>query len=156
MDFIIMNNLTVSPGKFSEIKLFKFRSGAKAQSQKLYLAFLIAMGIAVAKMSDAHAQVLLEANVIKQSIEGNTAELIGQQNSSFVFYAPDGTMRMLNRALGPDEGVWRVSSEGDFCGKWKKLRNNVEACAPMIDIGGGIYQWGNVKLRILLGNPKGL
>lgn len=104
----------------------------------------------------AHAQTVLSADVIKQSFAGNTAEFVGQSNIVFVFWATDGTQRMRNQALGPDSGVWRITPEGEFCGKWTKLRNGVEACAPVIELGGGLYQWGNAKYRILLGNPKGL
>ena len=60
------------------------------------------------------------------------------------------------KALGLDNGAWRVTPEGEFCGKWTKLRNGAESCAPVVDLGGGTYQWGNSKFRILSGNPRSL
>lgn len=114
------------------------------------------VGVVLAATSAAHAQAVLSADVIKQSFAGNTAEMVGQSNVVHVFWASDGAQRMQNQALGPDSGVWRITPEGDFCGKWTRLRNGVEACAPVIDLGGGLYQWGNSKFRLLLGNPKGL
>ena len=120
-------------------------------------ARMIAMlGMLLASTPPAHAQVVLSADVIKQSFAGNTAEFVGQSNITFVYWATDGTQRMQNRALGPDNGVWRITPEGEFCGKWAKLRNGAEACAPVIDLGGGLYQWGTAKYKILLGNPKEL
>jgi len=119
-------------------------------------ALRVLIGVLLAVIPTVYAQVVLSAEVIKQSFAGNTAEVINQSNSAFVFYAPDGAMRMLNQALWRDSGVWRVTPEGDLCGKWTKLRDGREVCAPLIDIGGGLYQWGNSKLRILLGNPKAL
>ena len=117
---------------------------------------LAAVGIILATTLAAHAQAVLSADVIKQSFAGNTAEMIGQSNIVHVFWATDGAQRMQNQALGPDIGVWRITPQGEFCGKWAKLRNGAEACAPVIDLGGGVYQWGNSKFRVLLGNPKGL
>ncbi len=106
--------------------------------------------------SAAHAQAVLNADVVKQSFAGNTAEMVGQSNIVYVFWASDGSQRMHNANLGPDNGVWRITPEGEFCGKWTKLRKGAEACAPVIELGGGLYQWGNSKFRVLLGNPKGL
>jgi hypothetical protein len=117
---------------------------------------LAAVVIMLATTPAAHAQAVLSADVVKQSFTGNTAEFVGQSNIVFVYWAPDGTQRMQNKALGPDTGTWRVTPDGEFCGKWVKLRNGAEVCAPVIDVGGGLYQWGNSKFRILLGNPKGL
>jgi hypothetical protein len=117
---------------------------------------LAAVLILLASTPAAHAQAVLSADVIKQSFAGNTAEFVGQSNVLFVFWETDGTQRMQNQALGPDTGVWRITPEGEFCGKWTKLRKGAESCAPVIDLGGGLYQWGNAKYRILLGNPKGL
>lgn len=114
------------------------------------------VGVVLAATSAAHAQAVLSADVIKQSFAGNTAEMVGQSNVVHVFWASDGAQRMQNQALGADSGVWRITPEGDFCGKWTRLRNGAEACAPVIDLGGGLYQWGNSKFRLLLGNPKGL
>jgi len=102
----------------------------------------------------AHAQSVLDADVVKQSFAGNTAEMLDQ--GTVVFWDTDGSQRMSNPKLGMDRGEWRISPEGEFCGKWKKLRNGQEACAPVIDLGGGVYQWGNSKFRVLLGNAKGL
>ena len=115
-----------------------------------------AAGIALATIAAAHAQSILSAEVIRQSFAGNTAEFVGQRNAVAVFWDIDGSQRMENRALGPDRGEWRVTPEGEFCGKWKKLRQGAESCAPVLDLGGGIYQWGSAKFRVLLGNPKGL
>ena len=115
-----------------------------------------ATGIALATMPAAHAQAVLSAEVVKQSFAGNTAEFVGQQNAVAVFWDVDGSQRMQNKALGPDRGEWRVTSDGEFCGKWTKLRQGAESCAPVLDLGGGTYQWGSAKFKILLGNPKGL
>jgi len=104
----------------------------------------------------AHAETVLGAEVIRQSFAGNTAEFVGQANALYVYWAPDGTQRLQDPAAGPDAGTWRITPEGEFCGKWARLRNGAEACAPVLDLGGGVYQWGNAKFRILLGNPKGL
>jgi hypothetical protein len=117
---------------------------------------LATVGIILATTPAAYAQAVLSADVIKQSFAGNTAEFVGRSNTLFVFWAPDGTQRMQNQASGPDSGIWRITPEGDFCGKWTKLRNGSETCAPVLDLGGGLYQWGNSKFRILLGNPKEL
>ena len=114
-----------------------------------------ALAIVAATTSPAFAQSVLSADVIKQSFSGNTAEVAGQSGAIFVFYAPDGTQRMQNSG-GLDTGSWRITAEGEFCGKWTKLRSGAEACAPVIDLGGGNYQWGNSKFRLLLGNPKNL
>jgi hypothetical protein len=115
-----------------------------------------AICVILAMLPTALAQTVLSADVIKQSFAGNTAEIVGQSNTVFVFYAPDGTQRMLHQASGRDSGTWRITPEGEFCGKWVKLRNGAEVCAPVIDLGGGQYQWGNSKFRLLLGNPKDL
>lgn len=104
----------------------------------------------------ALAQAVLSADVIRQSFAGNTAEIAAQSGVIYVFYAPDGAQRMQNAALALDTGSWRITPEGEFCGKWTKLRNGAEVCAPVIDLGGGNYQWGTAKFRLLLGNPKGL
>ena len=117
---------------------------------------LAVAGILLVTTPAAHAQAVLSADVIKQSFAGNTAEMVGQANAVYVFWAPDGAQRMQNQNPGLDSGVWRVTPEGEFCGKWTRLRNGVEVCAPVIDLGGGLYQWGNSKFRVLLGNPKGL
>jgi opacity protein-like surface antigen len=103
----------------------------------------------------AHAQAVVPAEVIKQSFAGNTGEIAGARGTLYVYWAPDGTQRMLNQDFR-DSGWWRVTPEGEFCGKWSKLRGGAEVCAPVIDIGGGVYQWGDAKYRILLGNAKGL
>ena len=103
----------------------------------------------------AFAQSVLSADVIRQSFAGNTAEFVDQSNT-FVFWEADGTQRMQNQRLGADRGTWRITPEGEFCGTWTNLRLGAEACAPVIDLGGGVYQWGNAKFRILLGNPKNL
>lgn len=114
------------------------------------------MGLVLGAMPGANAQAVLGADVIKQSFAGNTSELLGQANNLGVFYDTDGTQRMRTKSRGLESGTWRVTPEGEFCGKWAKLRNGVEACAPVIDLGGGVYQWGDTKFRILLGNPNGL
>ena len=114
-----------------------------------------AVGAILAMMGAVHAQTALSADVIKQSFAGNTGEIAGPSTTIFVFWAADGTQRMQSQG-GPDSGVWRITPDGDFCGKWTRLRNGAEVCAPVIDLGGGSYQWGNSKFRILLGNPKGL
>jgi len=110
----------------------------------------------LATLPPAFAEGVLSAEVIKQSFAGNTAEMVGQSNTVFVYYLPDGTQRMQSQALGQDSGTWRITPEGEFCGKWVKLRGGAEACAPVIDLGGGLYQCGNTKFRLVLGNPKGL
>jgi hypothetical protein len=115
-----------------------------------------AFGFLLTAAPMAHAETVLAAEVIRQSFAGNTAEFVGQANSLYVLWATDGTQRMHNPAAGPDTGAWRITPEGEFCGKWTRLRNGAEACAPVLDLGGGVYQWGNSKFRILLGNPKGL
>jgi len=116
----------------------------------------VAIAVIILSMTgSADAQVPLSADVIKQSFAGNTGEMEGQ-STIFVFWAADGTQRMLNPRSGTDSGAWRITPDGDFCGKWTKLRNGAEVCAPVVDLGGGYYQWGNTKFRILLGNPKGL
>jgi hypothetical protein len=117
---------------------------------------LAVVGIIVAMTSTTRGQAVLSGDVIKQSFTGNTAEFVGQSNAIFVYWVADGTQRMQNQASGLDSGVWRITPDGDFCGKWTKLRNGAEACAPVLDLGGGLYQWGNSKFRLLLGNPKGL
>jgi hypothetical protein len=117
---------------------------------------LATIGIAMAMHTAVRAETVLSAEVIHQSFGGNTAEMLGQTNTVFVHWAADGTQRMHNQRLGPDSGTWRVTPEGEFCGKWTKLRNGAESCAPVIDLGGGTYQWGNSKFRLLPGNPKGL
>jgi len=150
------NNRTDAAAMIPVQRYCRLESMTGERSRDLRVISLVALGILLAVTSGAQAQGVLSADVIKQSLAGNTAEVINQSNSTFVFYAPDGAMRMLNQFLGSDQGVWRVTPEGDFCGKWTKLRDGREACAPLIDIGGGLYQWGNSKLRILLGNPKGL
>lgn len=104
----------------------------------------------------ASAQSVLAADVIRQSFAGNTGEVGDAPNIVYVYWAVDGTQRMQNPRSGPDQGKWRITPEGDFCGVWVKARNGAEACAPVIDLGGGQYQWGNAKFRILLGNAKGL
>jgi hypothetical protein len=104
----------------------------------------------------ASAQTVLAADVIRQSFAGNTGEIGDAPNIVYVHWAADGTQRMLNPRSGPDQGKWRITPEGDFCGVWTKARGGAEACAPIVDLGGGQYQWGNAKFRILLGNPKGL
>src|SRR5688572_24761192 len=112
--------------------------------------------ISLTTITTAHAQAVLGAEVIRQSFAGNTAEFVGQANALAVFWDVDGSQRMENKALGPDRGVWRITADGEFCGKWQKLRQGAESCAPVLDLGGGVYQWGNAKFRVLLGNPKGL
>jgi hypothetical protein len=129
------------------------KPGAMLRTGTRMLAAIVL--IVLATTPAALAQAVLSADVIKQSFGGNTAEIVGQSNTIFVFYSPDGTQRMQNQA-GQDNGTWRISPEGEFCGKWVKLRNGAEVCAPVIDLGGGLYQWGNSKFRLLLGNPKGL
>lgn len=117
---------------------------------------LATIGVAMAIHPSARAETVLSAEIIRQSFGGNTAEMIGQTNVVFVHWAADGTQRMQNQAFGRDSGTWRVTPEGEFCGKWTKLRSGAESCAPVVDLGGGTYQWGNSKFRIHLGNPKGL
>jgi hypothetical protein len=119
------------------------------------MRLLAAMAIMTAAISPVLAQSVLTADVIRQSFSGNTAEVAGQSGVVFVFYAPDGTQRMQNPG-GSDTGSWRITAEGEFCGKWARLRSGAEACAPVIDLGGGNYQWGNAKFRLVLGNPKNL
>jgi hypothetical protein len=102
------------------------------------------------------AQTVLAGDVIRQSFAGNTGEIGDAPNIVWVYWAADGTQRMQNPRSGPDTGTWRITPEGDFCGKWTKARNGAEVCAPIIDLGGGQYQWGNSRFRILLGNPKSL
>lgn len=116
-------------------------------------AIAIVAGLSTALV--VQAQTVLSAEVIKQSFAGNTGEIVGSQNSTFVYWAPDGSQRMQN-ARGADTGNWRITAEGDFCGKWVRLRNGAEACFPVIDTGGSTYQWGDTRFRVLLGNPKGL
>jgi hypothetical protein len=123
---------------------------------RVMLRILALTGIVVATLDSARAQAVLGADVIRQSFGGHTAEMIGQANAVFVHWAADGTQRMQNQRLGSDTGTWRVTPEGEFCGKWTKLRSGAESCAPVLDLGGGTYQWGNSKFRILPGNPKGL
>jgi len=119
-------------------------------------ARMVAVGAVVLAFNSAvHAQGVLSADVIKQSFAGNTAEFVGPVNALAVFWAADGTQKMQTKS-STDSGTWRITPEGDFCGKWTKLRNGAESCAPVIDVGGGVFQWGNAKFRILLGNPKGL
>jgi hypothetical protein len=117
---------------------------------------LVAIAILAAASCTAHAQSVLGADVLKQSFPGNTAEFVEQSNAVAVFWDQDGTQRMQNQRLGPDRGEWRITPEGEFCGNWTKLRKGAETCAPVIDLGGGLFQWGNSKFRVLLGNPKGL
>lgn len=117
---------------------------------------LVAASLFIAYMSTANAQGVLKAEVIRQSFAGNTGEISGQSGSTFVFWAEDGSQRMQKKDFDRDVGVWRITPEGEFCGTWKKNRNGIESCAPVIDLGGGNYQWGNAKFRILLGNPKAL
>lgn len=114
------------------------------------------LGVVLATSGVAHAETVLTADVIKQSFAGNTGEIAGQSSTIFVYWAPDGAQRMQGQGGAPDSGVWRVTADGEFCGKWTRLRNGAEVCAPVLDLGGGSYQWGNSKFRILLGNPKGL
>lgn len=114
---------------------------------------IVIAGMSIALV--AQAQTVLSAEVIKQSFAGNTGEIVGSQNNTFVYWAPDGSQRM-QRARGADTGSWRITPEGDFCGKWMQARNGAEACFPVIDAGGGVYQWGDTRFRILLGNPRGL
>jgi hypothetical protein len=116
---------------------------------------VLAVVATLAMIGAVHAQTALSADVIKQSFAGNTGEIAGQSTTIFVFWDADGTQRMQGRG-SPDSGVWRITPDGDFCGSWTRLRNGAEVCAPVIDLGGGFYQWGNSKFRILLGNPKGL
>ena len=116
----------------------------------------VASAIFTAASFSAYAQSVLSAEVLKQSFPGNTAEMVEQTNAVVVFWDRDGSQRMQNQRLGLDRGEWRITAEGEFCGKWTKLRNGAETCAPVIDLGGGVYQWGNGKFRVLLGNPKGL
>jgi hypothetical protein len=104
----------------------------------------------------ACAQAVLAADVIRQSLAGNTGEVGSAPNVVYVYWAADGTQRMINSRSELDGGAWRITPEGDFCGKWTRLRNGVEVCAPIIDLGGGQYQWGGSKFRILLGNAKNL
>ena len=104
----------------------------------------------------AFAQSVLSAEVIRQSFAGNTGEIGDPPNAIYVFWMADGKQRMLNPRSGPDQGTWRITPEGDFCGTWQKARSGAEVCAPILDLGGGQYQWGNAKFRILLGNPKSL
>jgi hypothetical protein len=115
-----------------------------------------ALGVLVSLAGPVSAQTVLGAEVIRQSFAGNTAEIPGQSGTVFVYWAADGTQRMQNPRLGTDTGVWRVTPDGEFCGKWTRLRQGAEVCAPVLDLGGGQYQWGDSKYRILLGNPKGL
>ena len=116
----------------------------------------VVLGVILATIGAVHAQTLLSADVVKQSFAGNTGEIAGQSSTVFVFWAPDGTQRMQSQGGAPDSGVWRITADGEFCGKWTRLRNGAEVCAPVLDLGGGFYQWGNSKFRILLGNPKAL
>lgn len=104
----------------------------------------------------ASAQTVLSAEVIRTSFAGNTGEIGDASNVVYVYWAADGTQRMQSPRSGPDQGKWRITPEGDFCGVWTKARNGAEACAPVLDLGGGQYQWGNAKFRILPGNAKGL
>jgi hypothetical protein len=117
--------------------------------------------LAIASIFLAHipsvtAQGVLKAAVIRQSFAGNTADIAGKSGSTFVFWAEDGEQRMQNKDSIRDSGTWRITPEGEFCGTWKKLRNGTESCAPVIDLGGGSYQWGNARFQILMGNPKEL
>jgi hypothetical protein len=77
---------------------------------------VVAVGAILAMVGAAHAQTALSADVIKQSFAGNTGEIAGQSTTIFVFWAADGTQRMQNQG-GPDSGVWRITPDGDFCGK---------------------------------------
>lgn len=121
--------------------------------QRNLMAMALIGAIATTLVTTAHAQSVLSADVIKQSFAGNSAEF---PNGLVVYWAPDGTQRLSNPSGSTDVGTWRITPEGDFCGKWAKLRNGAEACAPVIDVGGGQYQWGASKFRVVLGNPRGL
>ncbi len=127
---------------------FRRNLGAPGMKVVAELAVILAM------VGTVHAQTVLSADVIKQSFAGNTGEIAGR-STTFVFWAADGTQRLQNLA-GADKGTWRVTDAGDFCGKWTRLRNGTEVCAPVVDLGGGSYEWGDLKFRILLGNPKEL
>lgn len=120
---------------------------------RAFAAIALAVGAVISQA--VPAQTVLSAEVIRQSFPGNTAEIVGQQYTTYVYWAPDGSQRM-QAQLFADTGTWRITAEGDFCGKWNRLRNGAEACFPVIDAGDSVYQWGDSRFRILLGNPRGL
>ena len=66
--------------------------------------------------SAAHAQAVLNADVVKQSFAGNTAEMVGQSNIVYEFWVSDGSQRINNANLGPDRVDWRITPAGEFGG----------------------------------------
>jgi hypothetical protein len=57
--------------------------------------------------------------------QGRTAE---------IHYFPNGT-RKLKYKGGGDEGPYRIEKNGQFCSKWKKLRDGAEKCYRMYRTG---------------------
>src|SRR5689334_3907302 len=104
------------------------------------MLLLSVVGLAMTLSTVSFAQAPLSAEVIRQSFAGNTGEIDSPSGTIFVYWDANGSQRMRHPKGGPDKGAWRVTPEGDFCGKWTKLRNGEEVCAPVLDLGGASYQ----------------
>ncbi len=71
----------------------------------------------------------LEAADVETLLSGNTVRgTSGDGRAYFVYFAPDGANLMQTADGFVDEGRWRVTSEGRYCGKWSKVRAGEERC----------------------------
>ena len=77
-----------------------------------------------------------------------------------VYYSPNGVQKVVTGQGFKDAGKWRVSDEGELCGKWKNIgRSGEETCLRGYRDGDAVRFAGgssNSPVQFYRGNPANL
>ncbi len=95
-------------------------------------------------------EIVLDETAIKAEIIGNTLSAKGS-NSFYVYLDPNGTSRVRYEE-GQDLGFWRVNEDGDYCQRWRRVRDGRETCNAVVRHGDR-YKSGIYEFSLIEGNP---
>lgn len=91
------------------------------------------------KLQESDAKLLNQQDLIEIFSEKRIASFTFQSGDAVIYYFPDGTQRVAWKG-GIDEGKYRIEN-GQFCSKWKKIRNGKEECYKIYRSGDNEFTW---------------
>jgi hypothetical protein len=94
------------------------------------------------KLQDSNAKLLTQEDLIELFSKDRVVEFLTARGSAEGHYSPNGIQK-IKWSGGADEGRYRIEN-GQFCSKWKAIREGKEQCHRIYHTNDDEYVW--VKL----------